>query len=88
MSITKAKYHAPVRSSRDAPEPVELAFERVEKESTGASASRFSTILATDLKCFSHGTALWLKRKKRLPQHAHIPQRDNFNTLYDKQFCC
>jgi len=50
MSITKAKYHAPVRSSRDAPEPVELAFERVEKESTGASASRFSTILATDLK--------------------------------------
>jgi len=32
MSITKAKYHAPVRPNRDAPEPLEPAFERVEPE--------------------------------------------------------
>ena len=32
MSITKPKYHAPVCSNRDAPEPFEPAFERVKPE--------------------------------------------------------
>jgi hypothetical protein len=32
MSITKPKYHAPVRSNRDAPETFEPAFERVKPE--------------------------------------------------------
>jgi hypothetical protein len=32
MSIAKPKYHAPVRSNRDAPETFEPAFERVEPE--------------------------------------------------------